>query len=74
LVERVVADEELVAQTGVLAELFAASPSHAVGQIKLLQAHELPALEAHLAREAASIAMIAALPETQAMLASFKKR
>jgi len=72
LVERVVPDDELASQTHALATALADSPSSAVGKLKLLLAHELPLLEAHLAREAASIATIAAQPATQARLEAFK--
>ena len=75
LIDRVVDDDKLGEETRKLAELIADAPSGSVGQVKqLLFAHDLHELEAHLAREAISIAAIASSPETEAKLDAFLKR
>jgi 2-(1,2-epoxy-1,2-dihydrophenyl)acetyl-CoA isomerase len=75
LIDRVVDDDALAEATRALATQIAETPSRAGGVVKqLVQAHELAELEAHLAREAAAIAQIAAQPESQAALAAFLRK
>lgn len=75
LIERVVPDDMLAGETAALARQIAELPSRGPSAVKQLQyAHELEALEAHLAREATTISRIAQQPETQAKLAAFLSR
>ncbi|MFT3696731.1 MAG: enoyl-CoA hydratase/isomerase family protein [Kofleriaceae bacterium] len=75
LIDYVVDDDLLTGETRQLAEKLAAMPSRGPSAVKQLQyAHELEALEAHLAREASCISRIAQHPDTLAKLAEFLKR